>query len=276
MGNVLLLLVRFGYHLLFLILEGIAIYLIVNYNQTQKEIFINSTNIFSSSLNNRVDNVVKFSNLQKTNDQLQTENARLLERFIYENVNSVDIQNIDSLASDSIKYSLIPVSICNSTYNLRNNNLTLCQGSAAGITANMGVITDKGIIGIVRNVSPNFSRVMSILHSQSIIDCSIKRNNAHGSLVWDGKNPRMLNLLDIPKHISVLEGDTVSTSGYSTIFPKGLLVGTVREVTLPSGSNSYKIAVELFADPVTMNTAYVILNKFSQEQKTLETDTANE
>lgn len=86
----------------------------------------------------------------------------------------------------------------------------------------------------------------------------------------------MLNLLDIPKHISVLEGDTVSTSGYSTIFPKGLLVGTVREVTLPSGSNSYKIAVELFADPVTMNTAYVILNKFSQEQKTLETDTANE
>lgn len=270
MGNVLLLLVRFGYHLLFFVLEGISIYLIINYNQSQNEIFVNSTNLLASGVNERVDAVVKFSNLQKTNDQLQQENARLLERFISENVNATDIETIDSTSSDSLKYVLLPVSICNSTYKLRNNNLTLCQGSNVGIKPDMGVITDKGLVGIVRNVSENFSRVMSILHSQSIIDCAIKRNNAHGSLLWDGKNPRMLSLIDIPKHISVLEGDTVITSGYSTIFPKGLLVGTVKSVTLPAGSNSYQIGVELFSDPVTMSTAYVVINKFSDEQKQLE------
>ncbi|MCB0646875.1 MAG: rod shape-determining protein MreC [Saprospiraceae bacterium] len=276
MGNVLLLLVRFGYHLMFFLLEGIAIYLIVNYNQSQKEIFINSTNLFSTSLNDKVDGMVKFSNLQQTNDKLQAENARLLERFISENVNAVDLTTIDTLSQDSLKYHLIPATICNSTYTLRNNNLTLCQGSKDGIEPDMGVITDKGLVGIVRNVSPNFSRVMSILHSQSIIDCAIKRNNAHGSLIWDGNNPRILNLVDIPKHISVLEGDTVLTSGYSTIFPKGLLVGTVKSVTLPNGSNSYNIGVELFSDPVTLNTAYVIVNKYSKEQITLESEIINE
>ncbi|HOY12537.1 MAG TPA: hypothetical protein PLY70_05330, partial [Saprospiraceae bacterium] len=125
MGNVFLILLRFGYHILFFLLEFVAIYLIVNYNQSQKEIFINSTNILATSVNQKVDDLERFSNLQQTNDQLKLENARLVERFIQENVNST-AQNIDTLLSDSLKYELIPATICNSTYTLRNNNLTLC------------------------------------------------------------------------------------------------------------------------------------------------------
>lgn len=273
MGNVFLILLRFGYHILFFLLEFVAIYLIVNYNQSQKEIFINSTNILATSVNQKVDDLERFSNLQQTNDQLKLENARLVERFIQENVNST-AQNIDTLVSDSLKYELIPATICNSTYTLRNNNLTLCQGSLSGIEKDMGVITDNGLVGIVRNVSPNYSRVMSILHSQSLIDCSIKRNNAHGTLIWNGRNSRILNLIDIPKHISVLQGDTIITSGYSTIFPKGILVGKIKEVTLANGSNSYDISVELFNDPVTLNTAFVVRNKQAAEQLAIESQTS--
>ena len=273
MGNVFLILLRFGYHILFFLLEFVAIYLIVNYNQSQKEIFINSTNILATSVNQKVDDLERFSNLQQTNDQLKLENARLVERFIQENVNST-AQNIDTLVSDSLKYELIPATICNSTYTLRNNNLTLCQGSLSGIEKDMGVITDNGLVGIVRNVSPNYSRVMSILHSQSLIDCAIKRNNAHGTLIWNGRNSRILNLIDIPKHISVLQGDTIITSGYSTIFPKGILVGKIKEVTLANGSNSYDISVELFNDPVTLNTAFVVRNKQAAEQLAIESQTS--
>ena len=273
MGNVFLILLRFGYHILFFLLEFVAIYLIVNYNQSQKEIFINSTNILATSVNQKVDDLERFSNLQQTNDQLKLENARLVERFIQENVNST-AQNIDTLVSDSLKYELIPATICNSTYTLRNNNLTLCQGSLSGIEKDMGVITDNGLVGIVRNVSPKYSRVMSILHSQSLIDCAIKRNNAHGTLIWNGRNSRILNLTDIPKHISVLQGDTIITSGYSTIFPKGILVGKIKEVTLANGSNSYDISVELFNDPVTLNTAFVVRNKQAAEQLAIESQTS--
>ncbi|MFZ1789231.1 MAG: rod shape-determining protein MreC [Saprospiraceae bacterium] len=273
MGNVFLILLRFGYHILFFLLEFVAVYLIVNYNQSQKEIFINSTNILATSVNQKVDELERFSNLQQTNDQLKLENARLVERFIQENVNST-AQNIDTLVSDSLKYELIPATICNSTYTLRNNNLTLCQGSLSGIEKDMGVITDNGLVGIVRNVSPNYARVMSILHSQSLIDCSIKRNNAHGTLIWNGRNSRILNLMDIPKHISVLQGDTIITSGYSTIFPKGILVGKIKEVTLANGSNSYDISVELFNDPVTLNTAFVVRNKQAAEQLAIESQTS--
>jgi rod shape-determining protein MreC len=111
---------------------------------------------------------------------------------------------------------------------------------------------------------------MSILHSQSIIDCSLKNAGAHGSLVWNGKNPKILDLIDIPKHINVKKGDTVLTSGFSTIFPKGLLVGKVINVELPNGSNIFEISVEIFNDPSAVSYGYVIKNKMAQEQKLLE------
>jgi len=272
MNNVINILLKFGYHLLFLALEVGAIYLIVNYNQEQKEIFINTTSIAATSINSKLDEITSYGNLRNDNDALRLQNKKLIEQIILSNIKTQSEGN-DTLILDSVAYQVIATSVCNSTFNLKNNNLTLCNGSNLGISNDMGVITDKGIIGVVRNVSPNYARVMSILHSQSIIDCAIRRNNAHGSLVWNGLDPKVLSLIDIPKHISVRKGDTIVTSGYSTIFPKGILVGTITSVTLSDGSNSFNIDVTLFSDPVTVNTVYVIKNNFAEEQKLLEINT---
>lgn len=272
MNNVINILLKFGYHLLFLALEVGAIYLIVNYNQEQKEIFINTTSIAATSINSKLDEITSYGNLRNDNDALRLQNKKLIQQIILSNIKTQSEGN-DTLILDSVAYQVIATSVCNSTFNLKNNNLTLCNGSNLGISNDMGVITDKGIIGVVRNVSPNYARVMSILHSQSIIDCAIRRNNAHGSLVWNGLDPKVLSLIDIPKHISVRKGDTIVTSGYSTIFPKGILVGTITSVTLSDGSNSFNIDVTLFSDPVTVNTVYVIKNNFAEEQKLLEINT---
>ncbi len=267
MGNFLEYIIKIGYHLIFFTLLSTSLYLIVQYNNAQNEIFINSTNIVSTQVNNKIDQLANYFSLESVNKDLQTQNASLMQKIFEYGINNSDI---NAYPKDSLNFELIPVTICNSTFNLKNNNLTLCQGYNDSLQKDLGVITENGIIGIIRNLSPNRARVMSILHSQSIIDCSLRQAGAHGSLVWNGKNPKILDLIDIPKHINVVVGDTVETSGFSTIFPKGLLVGKVVDVHLPKGSNIFDISVEIFNDPAAVKYGYVIKNRMSKEQKELE------
>lgn len=274
MKGALELLLKFGYHLLFIALQFICFYIIINYNKEQKSIFINSTNLLSSSVNKRVDKFNKYLRLQQENDSLQRQNARLIQKFISYDINLSQNKN-DSLDVDSTKYQLQAVNICNSTFNLKDNYLTLCEGAKDGIQEDAGVVSQNGIVGIVRKVSDNFSIVMSVLHSQTNISCSILRNvrkgiNSTGVLTWKSFNPKVCNLEAIPKHLTILQGDTVITSGYSTVFPKGIMVGKVKNVVLETGSNSFKIDVELFNDPSSWDAVYIIKNKLGEEQKNLE------
>jgi rod shape-determining protein MreC len=251
-------LVKIGYHLLFFALFGTSMYLIVNYNNTQKEIFINSSNILSSSISSLADRYEKYFELEKVNKNLQQQNAVLLQKMFEAGINATSIP--DYKKDSAQQFEVIPVTICNSTFTLRNNNLTLCQGTNAGLKEDLGVITENGLVGIIRALSPDRARVMSILHTQSVIDCRLK----------NGGNPKLLDLTDVPKHIKVELGDTVVTSGFSTIFPKGLPVGKVVRVELPEGSNIFEISVEIFNDPAAVKYAYVIINKMTAEQKQLE------
>ena len=271
MKNAIELLLRFGYHLLFLAMEFICFYIIINYNKEQKGIFLHSANLFSSSIDSRFDKLNAYLRLDVENDSLQKQNARLIKKFIDYDLNS-SLHDNDTLDLDSSKYQLIAVDICNSNFRLRDNYITLCSGSKAGLMSDMGVISQTGLVGIIKKVSDNFSIVMSILHSQSSISCLIKRNNSNGMLIWKMGNPKILNLESIPKHKTVLVGDTVITSGYSTIFPKGIQVGKVKTVVLEPGSNSYTIEVELFNDPTAWDALYVISNRLSDEKKKLEAE----
>lgn len=271
MKNAIELLLRFGYHLLFLAMEFICFYIIINYNQEQKTIFLHSANIFSTTIDARIDKLNKYLRLKQVNDRLQQQNARLIKKFIDYDLNA-SLHDNDTLDLDSSKYNLIAVDICNSTFNLRDNYITLCSGTEQGIVKDMGVISQNGLVGIVKKVSQHFSIVMSILHSQSSISCLIQRTNSNGMLTWKMGNPKILNLESIPKHNSVLVGDTVVTSGYSTIFPKGIRVGKVKTVVLEPGSNSYTIEVELFNDPAAWDALYVVSNRLAVEQKKLEAE----
>jgi rod shape-determining protein MreC len=271
------LLLKFGYHLLFIALQFICFYLIINYNQNQKLIFINSTNILASKVNAETDEFKRFSNLRVENTMLQQQNAKLIRRFIDYDVNSSIYQD-DTLSIDSSsKYIIQATQICNSTFTARNNFVTLCQGSKDGIKVDDGVITQTGLVGVVKRVSENRAVVMSLLHSQTNISCSILSNvrsgiNSSGILVWKGSNPKICNLEAIPKHLKVIQGDTIITSGYSTIFPKGIMVGKVKNVSLAQGSNSYTIDVELFNDPSAWDAIYIVRNKLGEEQKALESE----
>lgn len=274
MYNVIQLLIKYGAHILFVVLEFICFTLIINNNDAQKDIFINSSSILTGKIEEQRSNLIEYNNLKNLNDSLLRENATLIENLI-----TIDYSNDNIPPGDSIlsQYSLIPSKIINSTINLRNNYYTLNTGSRQGVKPDMGVVSSHtGLIGIVRNVSENFAHVISILNRQTKISCAIKNRVGHGTLVWDDMDPLRMTLGSIPKHEKIAIGDTIITSGYSTIFPRGILVGTIESYTVPSGSNSFAITVKLFNDLTSIKYGYVIQNRYAEEQSKLEKEVISE
>ena len=133
----------------------------------------------------------------------------------------------------------------------------------------MAVINSKGVIGIIDNIGSKYARVQSILNSKSRINASFKNNNHFGTLTWDGKNYNTVQLTDIPRQTIFKIGDTIITGGKSTIFPKGIPIGTILDVPEKlSASNT--INIKLFNDMSNLGHIYVIKNLNIKEIKTVE------
>lgn len=264
MQNILLLFARFGTHITFLFFTAISFLLIVNYNKTQKAIFINSSNYYANKLDARTSRWQNYLSLQEVNDSLSQHNAELMEYFI-------NFKSTEGVISDStLQYDLLPARVVRSTYNLRNNHLTLDVGKKHGVEKDMGVLSEEGILGIVRNVSDDFSHVVSILNSQTRISCTVKPYAYPGNLIWESLDFKHMTLESIPKHVAISVGDTVVTNGYSTIFPADIEVGTVAEIKTDRGSSNFNIKVALFNNVPNSKRGYVIKNNLAEQQKTLE------
>jgi rod shape-determining protein MreC len=261
MRNILLLFARYGTHLLFIGLEIVCFYLIVNYNQTQKDIWLNSSNIFSGFLNEKVDNTRDYFHLESINDSLQIENSKLLQRLI----NSSQPVGVNSLDSNFQKFRVIPATICGLDIHKRYNYFNLCEGTSAGIRSGMGVVTENGVVGVVRDVSNNYSTVLPLINAASRTSCIIKTKNFPGILTWKSSNPLKMTLEDVPKHANLNIGDTIVTSGYSTIFPKGIPVGEISNFITEKGSATYIIDVNLWEDLTKLEYVYVIENQIKVE-----------
>jgi rod shape-determining protein MreC len=270
MRNLLLLFSKYGALVLFILLEVISFFLIVNYNNKQKEIFLYSSNLFSGKILDKYDDGVDYFNLKTINDSILQENARILSnRFNYvpENYeyNSVEDTSLN-------KYELIPASICNMTLHLRNNRMTIDKGTNWGIKDGMGVIAEKGIVGVVRKVNSDFASIVPLINTQLQISAKIKNKNYFGDLKWEPYDERFVILKHIPKHAKVSKGDTVITSGYSTIFPGGIEIGKIIEIRLPEGDNYFEIVVDLNNRIGNLEHVYVINYKLKDLQLEMESD----
>jgi len=225
-------------------------------------------------LNKQVSGFIHFWNLQGVNDSLRIENATLREQLY----NRIVLRSGTSVGLDSSiqRFGITPARVIHNSIGLRNNYITLDGGKQSDIVPGLGVITDKGPVGIVVASTPRFSKVMSLLHSNTMLSASIKSTGYFGSLVWRSANPKLMELDALPKHAQIQIGDTVVTSGYSKIFPPGLLIGRIDTFWLPEGSNFYRTRVLLDVDLSSVRSAYVILNYSLNEQESLETPGDNE
>lgn len=270
MKNFFLFLWRQYFFFLFLILEIVSFVLVVQNNYYQRSGFINSTNEFSGGILSLFNNVSQYFSLKETNMDLAEENARLLNvsnKFLLKTDDSIFTRN-DTLYRQ--QYEFVSAKIIKNSTNKRSNYITLNKGSKHGIKVDMGVITSTGIVGIVNAVSENFSSVISILHKDFKISAKLKNNEQLGTVTWGGSNYRYGKLVDIPTHVKPEVGDTVVTSGYSTSFPQGIMIGTVTEMNVEKGDNFYTLTILFSTDFNNISYAYVIRNILKEEQDNLE------
>lgn len=262
---------RYSGFFIFILLEAICFILIVRYNSSQREIFLYSSSLFSGFMNKNYADATAYIGLTERVDSLKNENRALKKQIanFRERIVLAQTDSIPARFDSTALYDVIPAKIISNSVSLNHNYLTLDVGRKDKVEALNGVISANGVVGIVKNVSNHYARVMSLLHRQSRISAAIKKNGFFGTLVWRGDNPKIMILEDVPKHATVTVGDTIVTSGYSAIFPPGLMIGKVLNHKLAAGSNSHTITVELQEDLSRLKDVYVVKNLRKRELDSL-------
>ncbi|MEJ6792412.1 MAG: rod shape-determining protein MreC [Lacinutrix sp.] len=244
--------------LLFALLLFIAVMLTIQSHSYHRSRFINSANFFSGGIYNTSNSISDYINLKQQNKLLHEDNKRL-KSILYNTQQIPDSSYIDSTNYNK-KYKFTAAQVIRNNYAATNNILLLNKGINDSIKQDFGVISSKGIIGIVERTSGDYATVLSILNTTNSISAKLKKTPHFGSLKWNGSSPNKIQLSEIPKIATVTKGDTVITSGRSAIFPKGIPVGTISNFKLDNAENYYEIEIELFNDMTSIEHVYIIKN----------------
>lgn len=270
MRNLIRFLSKNSFLFLFLFLLFLSFVLLFQNNSYQKSKFLNSSNFLIGNLYSTVNNVNDYFHLKEVNSELADQNAKLqtvqIKSFTQVFGNTVSIND----TSYAQKYVYTSAEAINNSTNKRENYITLDKGGLNGVEAGMGVISAMGVIGKVKNVSENFCSVMSVLHEKNAVSAKIKKSGYIGSLVWQLGNYRVAKLKDIPNHVQLLIGDTIITSGYSSTFPEGVMIGVIKNYDLPEGDNFFNITIDLSVDYKKLSHVYIVKSLLKNEQKKLE------
>lgn len=244
-----------------------------SYNRFHRAKFLGVANEMTGRINSQYNKVEDYFTLKEENRRIHRLNDSLLN-LLPRNYGQRDTtlrMEKDSIPYDTAghyrRYFSRPATVVYNTINAQKNYIQLNRGSGQGVRDNMAVIgSDGSAVGVVVNVSPNFSQVMSLLHVQSTVSASLKRSGDFGTVEWDGKDPRYLLLKKIPKTVQVQKGDTVLTSSVSFNFPPGYMVGTIAEVKLDNTTGMYLLKVKTAANFYNLQQVHVIENIERDEQ----------
>jgi len=262
--------------MMFLALEAISLVLIVSFNNYQRVTFFNSSSNFAGAVYEKFSSFDDYFNLSRVNIRLAADNAALRQELQLRTMQQekYPVNRPDTVEAPS--YIFTSAKVIGNSVNKQFNYITLNKGSRQGIKKDMGIIDADGVVGVITDVSPNYSTGLSLLNKRFSIPAKITKNNYFGSLVWDGEHYNTADLKEIPFHIIVNVGDTVVTSGYSNVFPDGIMIGTIKKFDTESGTNFYNIKVELSTNFKTLKYVEVVQNTKRAELIKLESNNIGE
>jgi rod shape-determining protein MreC len=273
MRNLFLFIRRYYPFFLFILLEIAAFILIGQSNTYHHSTFVNSSNQVTGRTYEIKSNISEYFQLKQQNDKLEAENAEL--RKWLSNIEN-DTFKIQWDTLDREVYTYTPVRVINHSTTRRYNYFTINKGSNHGIKADLGVIDTKGIVGIITNVSPNFSVGQSLLNINRRTSVKHKNSNAIGRMRWNGNRLTEFIIEDITKTARVEVGDTIITSGYSTYYPEQIPVAIVKEAVLKEGSDFYEIKATLTNDILSIDRVYIVNHSHKIEIDSLEIEAIEE
>lgn len=264
MHNLLSFLSKFHYIFLFIVLEVISLFLLFNFNGFQGSVYFTSANYVAGQVYDSYSQVISYFSLGSVNKELTQRNIQLqaevnqLSQALYEKTHDKTIRSVTTQeALKGIKV-MIPAEVISNSLDRKDNYIIINKGSADGVQAKMGVAGGNGVVGYVYMTTEHYSLVMPVLNYHSSISCRILGRQYFGYLHWDGKDIRTAYVDDIPRHAHFKLGDFVVTSGYSGMFPEGILVGQIRHVFNSKDGLSYRLQVQLSTDFGRIRDVFVV------------------
>ena len=274
MRNLLEFLSKYYHWLLFAVLEVTSFVLLFQFNSYQGSVWFTSANAVVGKLYELEADVESFFSLTKVNKDLTLRNFYLerqvnqLSRLYADLTKDTTIAERNELEFLS-RYQLIPAKVVSNSVDRNDNLMTIDRGSKDGVEKDMGVACGNGVVGVVYLVSDHYSVVMPVLNYHSRISCAIRRRGYFGYLKWQGGDANIAYVEDVPRHAKFKRGDWVETSGYSSIFPPGVLVGKIIEVYNSRDGLSYRLKVQLTTDFGNVRDVCVISDKGIAERTRL-------
>lgn len=263
MRNLLDFLSRHNHWFVFLILEAVSLVLLFKYNTYQGSVWFSSANAVAGKMYEWDSQVGQYFALTEVNRKLTDRNI-YLEREVEMLREQVLKTNKDTTLVERIQHNVmrdfetIPAKVVSSSLNKANNLITIDKGYADGVRKDMGVVCGQGIVGIVYLTNEHYSVVIPVLNAQSNISCTIRGRGYFGYMRWYGGSPETAYVEDIPRHAHFRLGDFVVTSGYSSVFPPGIVVGRIKHVYNSDNGMSYRLNITLATDFTRLRDVSVI------------------
>ena len=245
-------------------------------NPYQRSIFFGTSNRVVSKVYEASNEVVGYFGLRQANEellqkngQLELENLRLrrkLQGYAY-------AAAADSIAANDTllhHYDFVLARVINNTVSRKENYITLDKGSVDGLAPDLAVIDHRGIVGIVGTVNEHNAVAISVLNTKLQVSCKVKNTDCFGSLTWDGRSAAYATLEQMPRHVEFSKGDTIVTSGFSAVFPDGIMVGTIHDYAKQKEDNFDTMTVKLSTDFTQLGAVRVVSNKMQASQHLLE------
>jgi rod shape-determining protein MreC len=258
-----------------------SLVLLFNNNPYQQHVYMTSAGEVSSSIYGVTNNITSYFNLRENNEDLNRRNADLQLEVISLKEQIQQLQ--DRLGDDTLRlapvlahYDFVVARVINNSVIRPHNYITINKGSDDGIAAEMGVIDQNGVVGVVNVVGRHSARVISLLNPHFRLSCKIKGNESFGSLVWDGVDPEYALLEELPRHTVFHPGDTIITSGYSAVFPEGIPVGIVATGAANHNENFFTLKIKLLSDFTKLNNVQIVVNNRVDEIRAVEAGSTTE
>ena len=271
MQQILNFLIKHNHWFLFILLEGISFVLLFSFNNYQSASMFTSTNEVAGNIYSMISDVDGYFKLNDENQALLEHNKELISEIEALKEELATLKDSSAIAAfPDGKFRFNTARAVNNSLNKLQNFITIDKGENDGIGSEMGVFNDKGVVGIIYQTSGNVSLVMPLLNSKSMLSCRVKGSNSFCTLRWHGEELQYSYLIDLPRYAIFQQGDTVVTSGFSSIFPADIPVGEIERLEDSDDGMFYRARVRLFVDFASIDNVFVVGNDNKKEQDTLE------
>lgn len=248
---------------IFLGLEILSVWLLISYNNRYNASFFNSSNALSASVTQTSENVSNYFELSEINQQLMLENEQLQQELRQLRTEA------DSYLDTVEQYQVIGAKVISNTFDRSTNFITISAGAKDSVEVGMGVISSFGVVGQVKSVSQNFATIYSLLHPKLLVSSKVKRTETKATVQWDQEDFGYASLKYIPRHIRLQKGDSIVTSGFNSVFPENIMIGTVSEFNLEEHMTFYDAKIKLSTDFTSLYNVFVIKDLLKQEKDSL-------